>query len=86
MSTEVTSQCTDCKAVLPTDAKHCLVYGYLALMAPGVFFGAIFLRAVGLLTLVCHVFLGARYWFSVPFRGIVLATSLYAVALAIGRA
>ena len=35
------------------------------------------------LVLVAYAFLGKRYWFRVPFRGIVLAAALYAIALVI---
>ena len=58
-----------------------LVYGYLALAAPKFLFGAPFLCAVGLVSLLSYAVLGARYWFSAPFRGIVLATVLYAAGL-----
>ena len=54
-----------------------LVYGYLALAQPGVLFSSWFLLAVGLALLAGCVFLGWRYWFSTPFRGIVLSTALY---------
>lgn len=54
-----------------------LVYGYLALAQPSVLFSSWFLLAVGLALLAGCVFLGWRYWFSTPFRGIVLSTALY---------
>ena len=54
-----------------------LVYGYLALAQPAVLFSSWFLLAVGLALLAGCVFLGWRYWFSTPFRGIVLSTALY---------
>jgi hypothetical protein len=43
-----------------------------------------FLLLLGLLLLAGYVFLGKRYWFSVPFRGIVLASALYGVGLVVG--
>jgi uncharacterized membrane protein len=58
-----------------------VVYGYLALAHGSLLFGSPFLLSVGLLLLLGYVFLGQRYWFSVPFRGIVLATVLYLAAL-----
>lgn len=58
-----------------------LVYGYLALVHGSVLFGSTFLLSVGLLLLCGYVFLGKRYWFSFPFRGILLATCLYVLAL-----
>jgi len=39
------------------------------------------LQSVGLALLGGYLFLGKTYWFSVPFRGIVLASALYLAAL-----
>ena len=58
-----------------------LVFGYLALVHGALLFGSPFLLTVGFLTLAGWFFLGLRYWFSVPFRGIALATVLYAAAV-----
>ena len=58
-----------------------LVYGYLALAQPAVLFASWFLLGVGLALLAGYAFLGWRYWFSVPFRGIVLSMTLYVAAL-----
>jgi hypothetical protein len=58
-----------------------LSYGYLALVHSAFLFRCTFLLLLGLLLLGGYVFLGKRYWFSVPFRGIVLATILYVSAL-----
>lgn len=57
------------------------VYGYLALAQGAVLFRSWFLLSLGLLTLAGYAFLGKRYWFSVPYRGILAATVLYASAL-----
>lgn len=57
------------------------VYGYLALAHGAILFQSQFLLLLGLLLLGGYVFLGKRYWFSVPFRGILLAAVLYAIAL-----
>ena len=46
----------------------------------------IFLLLSGFALLAGYVFLGKRYWFSVPFRGIVVAAALYAVALIVNWA
>jgi hypothetical protein len=62
------------------------VYGYLALMHSAFLFQSWFLLGLGLLLLLGYAFLGQRYWFSVPFRGILLATTLYAAALVIAAA
>lgn len=60
-----------------------LVYGYLALIHGSFLFQSPFLLGVGLCLLLGYVFLGKVYWFSVPFRGIVLSTMLYLAALVI---
>ncbi len=84
----ITRQTTMWKAWVGFNASHSygailfgLVYGYLAVAEAEFLFGAPFLLVVGLCLLFGYVVLGKRYWFSVPFRGIVLATALYAVAL-----
>ena len=41
------------------------------------------LLAVGMTLLAGYCVLGWRYWFSIPFRGIVIATALYVAALAV---
>jgi hypothetical protein len=58
-----------------------LVYGYLAVVHSAFLFASPYLLAVGLLALVGYVFLARSYWFSVPFRGILLATVLYVAAI-----
>ena len=62
------------------------IYGYLALAHSAFLLQSWFLLSLGLLALVAYAFLGKRYWFSVPFRGILLATALYVVALVIAGA
>ena len=57
------------------------VYGYLALLHGAFLFQSRFLLAAGLLFLVGLAALGKLYWFSIPFRGIVLATVLYCLGL-----
>jgi hypothetical protein len=58
-----------------------LVYGYLALLHSEFLFSSFYLIGIGLITLLSFLFLARRYWFSVPFRGILLATLLYISAL-----
>ncbi|NRF72477.1 hypothetical protein HLB44_36565 [Aquincola sp. S2] len=58
-----------------------LVYGYLALESSGFLFKSPFLMTLGLVCLCAYLVLGKLYWFKVPFRGIFLATALYASAL-----
>jgi hypothetical protein len=58
-----------------------LVYGYLSLWHGTFFFQSWFLQGLGLLLLLACVVVGKIYWFSTPFRGIVLATVLYSLGL-----
>ena len=88
VSPVITRETTMWKAWVGFNASHSfgailfgLVYGYLALLHPAFLFESGFLLAVGLALLAGYTFLGARYWFSVPFRGIVLSLILYAFAL-----
>lgn len=60
-----------------------LVYAYLALEDSGFLFGSVFLLALGMLTLCGYLLLAKLYWFKVPLRGILLATTLYAAALVV---
>jgi hypothetical protein len=62
------------------------VYGYLALVHSAFLFQPTFLLALGLVMLGGYAFLGRRYFFSVPFRAIVLAAILYVVALVLHSA
>ena len=62
------------------------VYGYLSLAHSAFLFQSTFLLSLGLLLLGGYAFLGKRYWFSVPFRGILLATVFYVIALIINWA
>jgi hypothetical protein len=85
----LTRQTTIWKAWVGFNASHSygamlfgLVYGYLAVAESSFLSAATFLLVVGWLLLLGYGFLGKRYWFSVPFRGIVLANVLYIVALA----
>ena len=81
----ITRQTTMWKAWIGFNASHSfgailfgLVYGYLALVHPAFLFESYFLLVVGLTLLVGYAFLGVRYWFSAPFRGILLSLVLYA--------
>ena len=88
VSPVITRQTTMWKAWVGFNASHSygailfgLVYGYLSLAEPAILFGSWFLLVVGLAMLGGYVFLGWVYWFSIPFRGIVLSTGLYVAAL-----
>jgi hypothetical protein len=87
----ITRETTMWKAWIGFNASHSYgailfgaVYGYLALVHSAFLFQSRFLLLLGLLLLAGYVFLGKRYWFSVPFRGIVLASALYGVGLVAG--
>ena len=62
------------------------VYGYLALTNSEFLFASRFLGVLGLLFLGGYVVLGKLYWFSVPFRGIVIATVCYIAGLVVAWA
>jgi len=57
------------------------IYGYLSLVHSAFLFQSTFLLSLGLLLLIGYVILAKRYWFSVPFRAILLATILYVLSL-----
>lgn len=84
----LTRQTTIWRAWVGFNASHSfgamlfgVVFGYFATVLPGVFFQSLFLRIVGLVLLLGYCILGRLYWFSIPFRGIFLATVLYVAAL-----
>jgi hypothetical protein len=88
VSPVITRETTMWKAWVGFNASHSFgailfgaIYAYLSLAHSSFLFASPFLLSVGLLLLLGYAFLGQRYWFSVPFRGIVLATLLYAAAL-----
>jgi len=93
VSPVLTRETTMWKAWIGFNASHGFgaiffgaVYGYLALVHASLLFQSPFLLLSGLALLAGYVFLGKRYWFSVPFRGIVVAAALYAVALIVNWA
>lgn len=84
----LTRKTTMWKAWIGFNASHSfgailfgMVYGYLALLHSAFLFQSSFLLGLGFLLLAGYVFLGWRYWFSVPFRSIVVATICYVAAL-----
>ena len=88
VSPRITRETTMWKSWIGFNASHSfggilfgLIYGYLALAQGAFLFRSPFLLAVGFLLLAGYCWLGLRYWFSVPFRGIALATVLYLAAL-----
>ena len=91
VSPVITRETTMWKAWIGFNASHSYgailfgaVYGYLALVHSAFLFQSRFLLLLGLLLLAGYVFLGKRYWFSVPFRGIAPASALYSVGLVVG--
>jgi hypothetical protein len=93
VSPVITRETTMWKAWVGFNASHSfgailfgLVYGCLALVHPAFVFESVFLPVVGLVLLAGYAFLGARYWFSVPFRGILLSLILYVLALILAGA
>jgi len=81
----LTRETTVWKAWVGFNASHSLgamlfgvVYGHLALVQPIALTNSPFLLAVGAVVLLAYGWLARRYWFSVPFRGVVLAALLYA--------
>lgn len=90
VSPVITRQTTMWKAWVGFNASHSMgailfgaVYGYLALVHGALLFQSAFLLGLGLAMLLGYVYLARRYWFSIPFRGILLATVLYLLALAL---
>jgi hypothetical protein len=88
VSPVITRQTTMWKAWVGFNASHSYglilfgtVYGYLALAHSAVLFQSVFLLSLGLILLFGYVFLAKRYFFSIPLRGTLLATSLYVLAL-----
>ena len=85
-SPKISSGTSMWKAWVGFNASHSLgallfgvVFGYLATARSELFFASPFLVAVGFVTLGIYAVLGRRYWFHIPFRGIVLAWILYAL-------
>jgi hypothetical protein len=60
-----------------------LVYGYLAVVQREVLFDSPFLLAIGLLMLGGWLFIGKTYFFSTPFRGVLIATVCYVLSVVI---
>jgi hypothetical protein len=90
VSLVLTRQTTMWKAWIGFNVSHSygvmlfgVIYGYLALIHSTFLFQSNFLLSLGLVVLVAYAFLGKLYWFSIPFRGILLATVCYAIALVI---
>ncbi|MFL6675584.1 MAG: LIC_13387 family protein [Massilia sp.] len=88
VSPVITRETTMWRAWVGFNASHSFgaimfgaVYGYLSLVHSAFLLRSAFLLWLGLLLLGGYLFLGKRYWFSIPFRGILLALTLYVLAL-----
>lgn len=84
----ITRQTTMWQAWVGFNASHSmgailfgLVYGFLANAYPELLFKSPFLLAVGFAMLGGLAVLGKRYWFRVPFRGIVVALACYVLSV-----
>ncbi len=92
VSPVITRQTTMWKCWIGFNASHShglilfgAVYVYLALAQGEMLFRSGFLLALGLAALVGYIVLARRYFFSTPFRSVVVATALYAAGVAIAR-
>lgn len=90
VSPVITRETTMWKAWVGFNASHSYgaiffgaVYSYLSIAHSAFLFQSTFLLSLGMLLLGGYAFLGKRYWFSIPFRGILLATMFYVIALVI---
>lgn len=88
----LTRQTTMWKSWVGFNASHShgaiffgLMYGYLALVQDTLLFDSLFLQLTGLAMLAGYAVLGKCYWFSVPYRCILVATAFYAAALVLAR-
>ncbi len=88
VSPMLTRQTTIWRAWIGFNASHSfgailfgLIYGFLALAHADRLMRSTFLLTLGMLLLAGYMTLAWRYWFSIPFRGIVLSTLLYVAAL-----
>jgi hypothetical protein len=89
VSPVITSQTTMWKFWIGFNASHSFsailfgsVYGYLALVQPAVLFHSSFLAILGGLFFLAYLIIARKYWFSSPFRYLVVASILYAAGFA----
>ena len=92
ISPGISDETTMWKAWVGFNASHSmgailfgLVFGYLALAHPAFLFSSAFLSIVGFSMLAGLVFLGRRYWFSIPFRGIAFSMVCYTAGHVLAR-
>lgn len=92
VSPVITRQTTMWKAWIGFNATHSVglmlfgaVYGYLALAHGGFLSASGFLLVLGAVVLAVYLALARRYFFNVPFVGMLLASACYGLALVVGR-
>jgi hypothetical protein len=85
----ITKETTVWRAWVGFNASHSMalilfgmVYGYLALYEPKLFFGSTFLLVVGFAMLAGLAVLAKVYWFSIPLAGVVVAMAAYLAGIA----
>jgi hypothetical protein len=90
VSPVITRQTTMWKAWVGFSATHSyglilfgLVYGYLAVVHREILFNSPFLLAIGLATIVGLLFISKVYFFSTPFRGVLIATTCYVLSVVV---
>jgi hypothetical protein len=90
VSPVISSETTMWRCWVGFNASHsfCLIffgalYGYLAVRHSAFLFHSWFLLALGLVLLLGYATLAKLYWFTTPFRGVVVATVLYFVGIVI---
>jgi hypothetical protein len=90
VSPVISSETTMWRCWVGFNASHsfCLIffgalYGYLAVRHSAFLFHSWFLLALGLVLLLGDATLAKLYWFTTPFRGVVVATVLYVVGIVI---
>ena len=87
----LTRETTMWRALIGFNASHSLgimlfgaIYGYLALAQSRLLFRSGFLLVTGFLMLTTYAYLAKRYWFSTPFRLVLLAETLYVAGVVVG--
>jgi hypothetical protein len=88
----LTRETTMWKAWIGFNASHSLgallfaaVFGWLALEQPALAFGSTYVMALGAAFLLAWLWLARRYWFRIPFIGILLSLGCYAAAFSLAR-
>lgn len=93
VSPVLTRDTTMWKAWIGFNASHSmgamlfgLVYGYLAIEQAALVFHSTFLAVLGLVFLLGYALLGKRYWFRIPFGGVLISLACYITAYGVAWA